>query len=254
MSDLLLAEDVGAVRVLTLSDPLKRNALSAPMRIALRDALSEAHTDDDVRTIIVGGAGGFFCSGGDISAMLDEEQPTVHRLQVLADVIELIVRGGKPVVAAVEGGSYGAGLSLAAACDHVVAARDARFCASFGGVGLASDGGLGWTLPRRVGRGRATEMILFGEPVRAERACEIGLVERVVEPGEAGAEAMRRAEALAARSRPALAATKALLAEELSLTEVLVAETRTQRELFQGPDLAEGVVAFREKRPPTFQA
>ncbi|MCE0761466.1 enoyl-CoA hydratase/isomerase family protein [Pseudonocardia kujensis] len=252
--DLVDRADHGPVRTLTMTDPKRRNALSIEMRRELRDAVLAAMADDEVRVVVLTGAEGFFCAGGDISTMSDDEQLGIHRLQLVADLMEAIVAGSKPVIAAVEGGAYGAGLSLAAAADHVVAARDAKLCASFGGVGLATDAGLAWTLPRRVGQGRATEMILFGEVVGAERAATIGLVERLAEPGGALELARERAELLARRSRPALAATKAIFAAgHTDLRQVLTAEARAQRTLFAGPDFAEGVAAFREKRKPTFR-
>lgn len=248
-------EDRGPVRVLTLADPKRRNALSVEMRRELRDAVRAATDDDAVRVVVLTGAEGFFSAGGDISSMSDDEQLGILRLQLLADLVEAMVAGPTPVIAAVEGGAYGAGLSLAAAADHVVAAGDARFCASFGGVGLATDAGLAWTLPRRIGQGRAAEMILFGEVVDAEQAATIGLVERLAEPGGAVELALERAELLARRSRPALAATKEIFAAgHTDLRQVLVAEARAQRTLFTGPDFAEGVAAFREKRKPTFRA
>jgi 2-(1,2-epoxy-1,2-dihydrophenyl)acetyl-CoA isomerase len=247
--------DAGPVRTLTMTDPKRRNALSIEMRVELRDALVAAHTDDAVRVVVLTGAEGFFCAGGDISTMSDDEQLGVYRLQVIAELVEALVEGPTPVIAAVEGGAYGAGLSLVAACDHVVSASDAKFCASFGGIGLATDAGLGWTLPRRIGQGRASEMILFGEVVGAPRAAEIGLVERLAEPAGTHSLAVGRAELLARRSRPALAASKALFAAgNTSLRQVLAAEARAQRALFVGPDFAEGVGAFREKRRPRFEA
>ncbi len=255
MPELVRVADLAGVRTLTLDDPRRRNALSAALRRELRDAVVDAMADDEVRVIVLAGAGGFFCSGGDISAMLDDEQPTVHRLQVLADLVEAVVAGPLPVVAAVEGGAYGAGLSMAAACDHVVAARDARLCASFGAVGLAGDGGIFWSLPQRVGSGRAREMLLFGNVVGAERAEDIGLVDHVVDPGTALEIAQGRAAALAARSRPALSTVKsAFVGTGESLHGALARESRGQRSLFDGPDLREGVAAFQEKRTPTFRA
>ena len=172
----------GSVLTITLNEPRRRNPLSLPMREELLTALRQAGDDDAVRAVVLTGAGTIFCAGGDIASMSDDRTTAVYRLHLLGEVIETLVALPKPVVAAVEGGAYGAGLSLMAACDHVVAAEDAMMRSSFGGLGLGTDGGLSWTLPRRVGQGRAREIVMFGDVVDAAEAQRIGLVERVV-PG-----------------------------------------------------------------------
>ena len=245
----------GPVEIITLNEPRRRNPLSLQLREELRTALAAAREDDGVRALVLTGAGGFFCAGGDITSMSDDRPAGVYRLHLLNEVIEAIVTAPLPVLAAVEGGAYGAGLSLMAACDHVVAADDARMCASFGAIGLGTDGGLSHTLPRRVGHGRATEMIMFGEVVDAATAQRIGLVERVVPAGGTREEALRRAEPLAARSRPALAANKRTLGLDLErLRRTVAAELEHQVELMSGADFAEGRAAFAERRTPRFEA
>ncbi|MHA6793442.1 enoyl-CoA hydratase/isomerase family protein [Pseudonocardia bannensis] len=251
--DLVDVADADGVRTLTLADPKRRNALSVQMRAELRDGLRSAVDDPNCRVIVLAGAAGFFCAGGDISSMSADPEMGEYRLRLLGEVTELITGGGTPVVAAVEGGAFGAGLSLAAAADHVVAAEDARFCASFGTIGLGTDGGLAWTLPRRIGRGRATEMIMFGEVVGAADAHRIGLVERLASPGAALQVAQERAALLAARSRDALTANKsALSGAHADLPALLAEETQAQLRLLAGPDFAEGRAAFFDKRPARF--
>ncbi len=252
--ELVEVDRAGSVATITLNDPRRRNPLSFGMREQMLRALAQARDDDTVRAVVLAGAGGFFCAGGDIAGMTDDRPAGVYRLHLLGRVVEALVTLGKPVLAAVEGGAYGAGLSLMALCDHVVAADDARLCSSFGAIGLGTDGGLSWSLPRRVGRGRAAEIIMFGEVVDAARAERIGLVERVVPSGTARHVALERAALLAGRSRPALAANKATLggADLAGLRRVLEEETRHQLELMSGPDFAEGVAAFRERRPARF--
>lgn len=253
--ELVDLDRTGPVQIITLNDPKRRNPLSFQLREEMLTALAAAREDDDVRAVVLTGAGGFFCAGGDISSMSDDRPTGVYRLHLLGRVVEALVGMPKPVVAAVEGGAYGAGLSLMAICDHVVAADDARLCSSFGGIGLGTDGGLSWSLPRRVGQGRAAEIIMFGEVVDAVRAERIGLVERVVASGTAREAAVERAALLAARSRPALAANKATLgaADLTALRRTLDEENRHQLELMSGPDFAEGVAAFRERRPVRFE-
>lgn len=254
--EFLDVDRAGSVLTITLNDPRRRNPLSIGMREEMLTALEQARDDDTVRAIVLTGAGGFFCAGGDISSMSDDRPTGVYRLHLLGRVVEAVVAMPKPVIAAVEGGAYGAGLSLMALCDHVVAADDARLCSSFGGIGLGTDGGLSWALPRRVGQGRATEIILFGEVVDAERAMGIGLVERVVPSGTAREAAIERAGLLTGRSRPALAANKATLggADLGGLRRALEEENRHQLELMSGSDFAEGVAAFRERRAARFEA
>lgn len=245
----------GSVATLTLDEPRRRNPISLAMREELLAALAALRAEPDLRVLVLTGAGGFFSSGGDISSMTGDPAAGTYRLHLLNEVVGSLLELPVPVVAAVEGGAYGAGLSLVAACDHVVVASDARLCASFGAIGLASDGGLGWTLPRRVGHGRATEMLMFGEVVDAERAAAIGLAERVVEPGTALAEARARAALLAARSRPALTAVKAVLGgPHRDHRAVLAEEAGHQLGLLAGPDFAEGRTAFAERRAPHFRA
>jgi 2-(1,2-epoxy-1,2-dihydrophenyl)acetyl-CoA isomerase len=254
--ELVDVDRTGSVLIITLNDPRRRNPLSFRMREEMLAALADARDDDSVRAVVLTGAGGFFCAGGDISSMNDDRPTGVYRLHLLGRVVEALVTMPKPVIAAVEGGAYGAGLSLMTHCDHVVAADDARLCSSFGGLGLGTDGGLSWSLPRRVGQGRAAEIIMFGEVVDAARAERIGLVERVVPSGTARDAALERAASLTGKSRPGLAANKATLgaADLTGLRRTLEEETRHQLELMSGPDFAEGVAAFKERRPAVFDA
>lgn len=169
-------------------------------------------------------------------------------------IAELLLAGPRPVVAAVEGAAYGSGLSMVAAADVVVAARDARFCAPFTKVGVAPDVGLLWSLPRRIGLGRARQMALFGDPIPADEAVRVGLVERLAEPGHAVALAVELAGQLADRAPLALAATKRLvLAGAGPVEQVLAGESEEQQRLLGTVDFAEGRRAFFERRPADFR-
>ena len=210
--------------------------------------------DDGVRVVVLTGAGTIFCAGGDIASMSDDRAAGIHRLRVFNQVMEALVALPKPVVAAVEGGAFGAGLSLMAACDHVVAAEDATLRSSFGGIGLGTDGGLSWTLPRRVGYGRAAEIVMFGDPMDASRgaADRAGGARR---PCRVGAGRGARPRGAPGRPVAARAGREQGDAEHRgSLHEVLDAEKRHQLDLMAGADFAEGRAAFADRRPPEFRA
>lgn len=140
-----------------------------------------------------------FCSGGDISTMQRmESEDAKHRADLAQRVIRAIWNTAKPVVAAVEGAAFGAGAALALACDRVVAARDARFATTFTNVGLAGDMGTFVSLPRRVGIARARQMLLLPQPIGAEEAAALGMVDALTDPGHTLEAATRDAQNLAA--------------------------------------------------------
>lgn len=251
----VLVHDDGAVRTITLNRPAKRNAIDIEVRLALADEIERADGHADIRAIVLTGAGPAFCSGGDISTM--ERMPAelaIERARLAQRVIRAIWRTPKPVLAAVEGSAFGAGTALAVACDRVVAARDALFATTFINVGLAADMGAFVSLPARVGPARARQMLMLPAPITAPEALAIGLVDAVVEPGEALAAAHRDAQRLAAGPSHALGVIKAMLANPGSTNpfDVLDREAEQQARLFDTDDFAEGIAAFREKRRPVF--
>ncbi|MDT5397751.1 MAG: 2-(1,2-epoxy,2-dihydrophenyl)acetyl-CoA isomerase [Mycobacterium sp.] len=251
----VITEKVGAVAVVTLNRPDKRNAIDIPLRLALADAIEAADRDASVRAVVLTGAGNTFCSGGDISTMERmAPQEALERAQLAQRVIRAIWGTDKPVIAAVEGSAFGAGTALAAACDRVVAARDARFATTFTAVGLAGDMGAYVSLPTRVGVARARQMLMLPKPIPAEEALNIGLVDALAEPGETLDAALQDASRLAAAPAEALAVIKSLLAAApgLSPFNVLDREAAHQAALFGSDDFAEGVAAFREKRRAVF--
>lgn len=241
----------GATAVLTLNYPERRNALAIPMRRALVEALERIEADPSLRAIVITGAGGTFCAGGDISGMAVADLAAGReRFRLAHQLVRLMIKGSKPIVAAVEGWCVGAGLSLAMCCDTVIAARDARFAAGFGKIGLIADLGLLHTLPARIGQGRARQVFLYGEPMDAARAEQIGLADGLVEPGDTLNAAIARAKQFAEAAPLPVALTRQWLAA--GLDAALDWERDAQASLFLTADHAEGKAAFLQKRPPRF--
>ncbi len=196
---------------LTLNVPGKKNALTDTLRAELRGALAEAQDDAGVRAIVLTGAGGSFCSGGDISAMTGDPEVARRRMSILHDVVRMLVAGRKPGVAAVTGPAFGAGMSLALCCDQVIADGGAKFCASFARVGLPPDCALSWTLPRRVGDAAARRLLLSARVVDAAEAGAMGLVDEVVAPEALIGAAHDRAVELSGFTQEAKGHVKALV-------------------------------------------
>jgi 2-(1,2-epoxy-1,2-dihydrophenyl)acetyl-CoA isomerase len=244
-------EDRGHVRILTIDRPERRNALDLQDRVDLLDALTAA--DREARAIVLTGAGAVFCAGGDIRSMSQDREVARHRLEVVNAVVRQMITGEQPIVAAVEGGAYGLGLALAAACDLVVAGRSATFSTSFAKIGLAPDTGLAYTLPLRVGVGRTRELLLTARTFDAAEALRIGAVETVVDDGAALDRAVEVASRMAELSAPMVSGVRRILGQaDQSLEAVLAAEAETQVELLTGPEFAEGRAAFLERRRPDF--
>ena len=253
----VLVDDDAAVRTITLNRPHKRNAIDIALRIALAEALESADRDPAIRVIIVTGAGPVFCSGGDISTMKRmPAERALDRTHLAQRVIRAIWNTPKPVLAAVEGSAYGAGTALAAACDRVIAARDAKFATTFTNVGLAGDMGTFVSLPARVGPARARQMLMLPTPITAQEACTMGLIDAIVEPGQALESARCDARQLAAGPSRAYGVIKALLTDPGTVNpyELLEREAVCQSELFDTDDFADGIAAFRDKRRPVFGA
>ena len=252
MTDVLLSARDGATLTLTLNYVERRNALSMPLRAALIAALDAAEGDSSVRAIVVTGAGGHFCAGGDISGMNAADLAAGReRFRVTHRLVTQMIHCAKPIIAAVEGYAVGAGLSLALCCDTIIAAENARFGAGFGRIGLIADLGLNHTLPQRIGMGRARQMLLYGEQVDATVAERIGLADQVVAAGASLGTAQDRARMVAEMAPLPIALTKRLLAE--GLDAALAQERDLQSTLFLTEDHREGRDAFLAKRKPVFK-
>lgn len=245
----------GAVAILTINNVKQRNAMTRAVKAAFVPALEAAVGDPDVRAIVLTGAGGTFSAGGDVS-LFGDMTPAKGR-QVVFDqrqFLHLLIRGGTPVIAAVEGFAFGAGFGLAMAADHVVAARDAKFCAAFNKIGLMPDAGLLWTLPQRVGMGRAKEMLMCASVVEGPDAKRLGMVDRIAEPGGALELALAQAKRFAAGPPLALAAIKSAFARyPLDLEGAFALEADAQPALMASADAGAARKAFFAKKKPVFK-
>ena len=217
------------IGTITLNRPEARNALSMDMRPALAAAIAQMRDDAQVHAVILTGAGGAFCSGGDISAMLD---PARTGLAFRTGMRELhqwfpeLVNLEKPVIAAVDGPAFGAGLSLALAADFVLATRRAKFCAVFGRIGLVPDLGALHLLPRIVGQQKAKELVFTARTVDAQEARQLGMVYDIVEDGAALTEAAR-----ALAQRFGQASTAAIGMAKTIMNQSFESDARTIAEL-----------------------
>ncbi|UXJ50219.1 enoyl-CoA hydratase/isomerase family protein [Pseudomonas citronellolis] len=245
----------GEVAIVTINNPQRRNAMGRQMRLALRDTVhSLMVADAGSRAIVLTGAGGQFSAGADISEMT--KRTVLQSREILAESCEVVrdmLGGPKPVVSAVEGVAFGAGLSLAVATDYLVAASDARFCAAFMRIGLIPDTGILWTLPKKIGPGKARELLSLAREIDAAEALRIGLANRVVEPGQALPVAIEYARSLAQQPPLGMALLKSALTFGTDDMEAsLRAEIDYQPLLRQSKDHLEAANAFIEKRTPVF--
>lgn len=232
------------------------NAWNMQVQVEMESALIETGGQAEIRAVIITGGGGrAFIAGADL-AMINGITP-----EAAADfsrstqrVLGLIAGMDQVVIAAVEGLALGGGCEVALACDIRVADEKAVFGLPEVGLGLIPGAGGTQRLPRLLGRGKALELILTGDPVSADEAFRIGLVERLASAGQAVAEARRMVERIALRGPAAVAKAKRAVTQglELPLAEGLKLETRAFRELFETEDHQEGIQAFLDKRPPNF--
>jgi enoyl-CoA hydratase len=250
--DVVLVERRGAVQVVTINRPQARNALDAAVARGVAAAVDELDASDDLRAAVLTGAGGFFSAGMDLKAFLRGETPAVEG-RGLCGITRTPPR--KPLVAAVEGGALAGGFELVLACDLVVAARGARFGVPEVKRSLVAAGGAALLLPQRVPRAVALELLLTGEPMDAERAAAVGLVNRVVDEGTALDAAVELAGVIAANGPLAVAATKqvVLSAPTWGPEEMWARQDEVVGPVFTSEDAREGSAAFAERRAPVWR-
>jgi 2-(1,2-epoxy-1,2-dihydrophenyl)acetyl-CoA isomerase len=248
------------VATITLNRPERLNALSPQLRLDLKNALEVADTSNEVRAIIITGAGRGFCSGGDVKAMNEANEsgtagPLNDKIAPVRDQVVLAMRNSdKPVIAAVNGPAAGAGMNIALACDIRVASDTARFGQTFSRRGLHPDWGGTYFLPRIVGMAKACELIWSGKMIDAEEALHLGIVSEVTEPGVLLETAQALALSFAAGPPIAIRLAKRAMyrAMDSSLREALEFETYAQNICRDTEDAKEGIRAFVEKRDPDF--
>jgi 2-(1,2-epoxy-1,2-dihydrophenyl)acetyl-CoA isomerase len=259
MADVLIIDRADGVATLTLNRPESMNSLSVELKEALGTALDEVAKDPSVRAVVLTGAGRGFCVGQDLreyGAQLEsgDPAPLTTVTQHYNPIITALAAMAKPVVAAVNGVAAGAGAGIAFACDFRLVAANASFLIAFANVGLSLDSGVSWTLPRLVGAARATALSLLAEPVGAEAALEMGLVNAVVEPDRLAGTAQELAGRLAAGPTAAYAAIKESLsfAATASLEQALLKEADLQTAMGATDDHRLATAAFLAKQKPIF--
>jgi enoyl-CoA hydratase/carnithine racemase len=256
-----LYEEFQSVATLTLNRPDALNALTFQVYAELTATLRGLAGRKDVRAVVITGQGRAFCTGGDVREIIGElltaDAEKLHEFTTFTCDLVRAMRGlPRPIVASLNGPVAGAGAAIALAADFRVAAEEAKIAFLFVKVGLAgADMGAAFLLPRLVGLGRASELLMTGDFITAEEAQRIGLYNRVVPAARLKAETSALVERLVGGPADGLEATKRALNEELhlDLESALRHEARVQAELMRGPDFHEGWAAFTEKRPPRFR-
>ena len=243
----------GAVALVTLDDPKIRNAMTAENRAELRATLDALAIDRDIHAVVLTGAGGHFCAGGDVRTMGETDTAKIdERMGDVARTAEQLAAFPKPVIAAVSGHAAGAGVSLACLADMVIADETAQFTFSFLKLALGPDWGLSCTLARRVGGTAAKRLILSRATIDGAEAYSLGIADEVTGKGKALERALDVAGSLAGGPQAAIKAIKTQLSGLDELRAALAAEADQQRERFPHGEHQEGAAAFREKRTPDY--
>lgn len=249
-------EQAGGILRITLNRPDKFNSFNREMALVFQQQLDKAAADKTIRCIYITGEGKAFCAGQDLSEAMDDNGPGIERIvrEHYNPIIEKIRSLEKPVVCAVNGVAAGAGANIALACDVVIAGASVTFIQAFSKIGLIPDSGGTFFLPRLVGFGKASALMMLGEKVTAADAERMGMIYKVVEDAALHNEAGGIAKTLSELPTKAIGLTKRLLNQSMfnSLHKQLEYEGDTQVHAAQSLDYTEGVKAFLEKRKPVF--
>jgi enoyl-CoA hydratase/carnithine racemase len=249
----------GQSLILTLSDPAMRNALGPDIYAAGIEALNVAETNPEIRSVIITGEGSHFCAGGNLQRLQgNREKPREAQAQSIEGLhswMEAIRTFPKPVIAAVEGAAAGAGFSLALMCDMIVAARDSIFVMAYSSIALSPDGGGSWSLSQSLPRQLASELLLLGERIGAERLHALGMVNRISEPGHALTDALQLADRINARAPNAMSSIKELIND--AGTHNLTTHLAQERDHFvtnlHHANAGIGIAAFLNKEKPVYK-
>ncbi len=258
MYETILYEKADGVASVALNRPKKLNAFDATMHEELYAALEDTASDEGVRCVVLRGEGRGFSAGADLAGIIagSDGDPDLgeYLRNTYSRLVKRLVSIEKPIVASLHGPVYGAGVGIALACDLRVAARSARFSVAFIKIGLMPDAGVSFFLPRAVGLGRALEMSMLGDPVEADEALRIGLVNKTVPDERLAEETAALASRLAAMPTAAIGKTKAALYASFEENLEAVLEREAEGQTFCGytADHKEGVAAFFEKREARF--
>ncbi len=251
------SELVGSVLKITLNRPDKFNSFNREMALALQDALDKAASDNSIRAVLLTGEGKAFCAGQDLSEAIDANGPGIEKIvrEHYNPIILKIRKLEKPVVCAVNGVAAGAGANIALACDVVIAAASVSFIQAFSKIGLIPDSGGTFFLPRLIGFGKASALMMLGDKVSATDAERMGMIYKVTEDTNLQSDAMTISKTLGDMPTKAMGLTKRLLNESLENTieKQLSYEADVQVQATLTHDYTEGVNAFLEKRKPIFK-
>jgi 2-(1,2-epoxy-1,2-dihydrophenyl)acetyl-CoA isomerase len=257
MSDPVRFQRHGAAAVVTLDSPASRNALTPAVRESLAQAVAQVKADRDIRALVITGANGAFCAGGDLRGMASASQMDSDawraRMHATHGIFRELLTLDRPVIAAVDGAAYGAGFSLALTADFVLATPRARFCLSFMRIGLVPDCGATYMLPRIVGAQRARELMLSAREVAAAEALELGIAMELREADALMPRALALATSMAAASPLAVALVKRITADPGAMEAAFEAEANAQALCFQTAQHREAVQRFLDKQPAAFR-
>jgi 2-(1,2-epoxy-1,2-dihydrophenyl)acetyl-CoA isomerase len=249
-------EQVDGILKITLNRPDKFNSFNREMALAFQEQLNKAEHDKTIRCVYVTGEGKAFCAGQDLSEAIDDSGPGIERIvrEHYNPIIQKIRGLEKPVVCAVNGVAAGAGANIALACDVVIAGSSVAFIQAFSKIGLIPDSGGTFFLPRLIGFGKASALMMLGEKVAASDAERMGMIYKVAEDANLQTEALAIARTLSELPTKAIGLTKRLLNQSMfnPLDKQLEYEGDTQVHAAQTLDYTEGVKAFLEKRKPVF--